>query len=190
MALGLGTAQAATIEVITDWSGLTGANLQPHLSDKFVGDVTANKVYSDSKVVAVTPWKTADHAGKAYNGVLKDGWATYLASEATYAFNILWGSSDSYNHVDFYMGTEKVDGISGDRSRGTQYVRVSSEKLFDKIVLRSDFNAFEYSFFSFEAPPAPERTLFAPVPAVPLPASGLLLSGGLMAAALVRLRRR
>ena len=105
-----------------------------------------------------------------------------LASVRT-AFQILWGSPDSYNFLKFYLGGEEVlvlngqDDINGGdpvNNGPTALVSVSGFK-FDRVDFYSDgSNSFEWGNLA----------------AVPVPAGGILLLTAMAGLAAVRRRKQ
>ena len=132
--------------------------------------------------VRADPWAATAFAGNGlYTSVQADSSATYAASGNS--INLLWGTPDSYNFIDFL----DADGIQLDTIGGgetgienfadqttNRFVTVSSDTAFSFIRYRSvGSNAFE----------------FATVNPVPVPAAGLLLLGALGGIAALRKRR-
>ena len=83
-------------------------------------------------------------------------------------FGILWGSVDSYNSLSFYNGSTLIGSITGSEivaiAGGTingngnsgldEYVNVTSGTAFNKIVVGSLVNSFEFADIAY-APAAP-----------------------------------
>lgn len=103
--------------------------------------------------------------------------ATLLLSSVRSSLSLLWGSVDTYNAVDLYLGGNLMATITSANMTapqiglGAEYVTIAGQ-LFDKVVFRSNQNSME----------------FATVSAVPLPAGVLMLLGALGALAAVRRR--
>lgn len=122
----------------------------------------------------LSPWaNTAFEGIGTYSSVQRKASATYKTSES---MTFIWGTPDTYNKLAFYLGDTLVDSITGASIASQEqfgyaaaFVSVASASLFDKVVLSSGNNAFEYAVDVVPAPPAP----------VPLPAAGLLLLGSL-----------
>lgn len=103
--------------------------------------------------------------------------ATLEFSKVQRSFALLWGSPDTYNTLSFYLNGVEVGSTTGapftPLAFGSSYVKF--EGYFDTVVFYSDpNNAFEWSNMTASA--------------IPLPAAGWLLIGGL--GALVAVRRR
>ena len=137
-----------------------------------------------------SPWQSSNSTVN-YND--SDAWYSSVSgkSTATYDFgakqkmlSFVWGSPDRYNDLDIDLiaggtvltlnGTDMVPpGVLG----STSALVTISDILFDRVVFRSGGNAFEYANVVSTA-------------AVPLPAAGLMLMGGLGGLRLVSRRRQ
>lgn len=118
-----------------------------------------------------SPWQgTALDATGLYTSVSGGASATYDFDTARRSLSFLWGSPDSYNDLEIELsgggGTTTINGVSVQPpvATGANYVTIGGLGLFDSVTFRSGSNAFEYANLTA---------------AVPLPAAGLLLLGGL-----------
>lgn len=82
-------------------------------------------------------------------------------------FGLLWGSVDTYNTLEFFMGASSVGSVSGtdvfagadgnQGVNGTYYVNILSDLDFDKVVASSTQYAFEFDNVSYNTTnPVPE----------------------------------
>lgn len=105
---------------------------------------------------------------------------TFAPNTSYNSFGLYWGSIDTYNAIDFYFGGNLVAGASlsgnsgalGLVSFGNQFVANSNKYViisgitFDKIVLSSTGNSFEFDNLSFGGasqinPAVPEASTWA-----------------------------
>ena len=112
---------------------------------------------------------------------------TLTYGSAQSAFNILWGSIDSYNTIEFFIGASSVFTYTG-----TQLAALlasgSSGPNFEDVAL-VNFSNFENSGFDSVKFTSTLAAIEFALPApIPLPAGGLLLLGAL--GSLTALRRR
>lgn len=147
------------------------------LADSFTGTINEN-VTDPGLVPGVrrSPWEGTALDGSVYSSIT--GTATYVFDSLRTSFSLVWGSPDSYNSLQFFNGSTLVATVLGSSITGCCGGNVPSSLVtiadlqFDSVVFVSSTAAFEYANIS----------------AVPLPAGGLLLIGGL--AGLAALRRR
>jgi hypothetical protein len=132
-----------------------------------------------------SPWDDTSNPGEDFSSVSGGGSATYDFAGNTFSgLNILWGSPDPYNHIDFYLANVIVDTFSGSAfvpvptplgNPQVGWANVAFSGAFDKFVLRSEVSdAFE----------------FANLQAVPVPAALPLFAGGLGLLGWLARRRR
>ncbi len=175
LTLSVGGASAATIA----WSdaSVPGANIAPTSSTP----VVAVNVTGSIPGLRRSPF--ADLT-RVYNSVGLDASATYEFSSLRSSLELVWGSVDTYNFIDFYNGATYLGTFSGtdtgaatgsNRPLNQLLATISGFGLFDSVVLTSvGQNAFEHS----------------DVGAVPVPAAGFLLFGALGGLAALRRRRQ
>ena len=63
--------------------------------------------------VNLSPYDGSIHAGEAYNSVEAGGFAKYIFSGTQYLLSFVWGSPDTYNSIEFYLGGVSVDALNG-----------------------------------------------------------------------------
>lgn len=121
-----------------------------------------------------------------------------FAPNTTYSsFGLYWGSVDTYNAIDFYLGNSQVAGASlsgntgalGVVSFGDQfslnsnvYVTISGI-VFDKVVLKSTGNSFEFDNLQISGPGQIN-------PAVPEASTWAMMILGFLGVGFVSYRRR
>lgn len=100
---------------------------------------------------ARSPWDTTGTTGAQYNSVSGNSSATYLFDWAQSSFSLMWGSPDSYNGLNFFLGGSNVGSFTGTSfpapalGAGKGFVNVSFSGAFDEVVFTSGSNAFEYT---------------------------------------------
>ena len=119
------------------------------------GDFRLNFVGND--LSAPSPNSRSPYSGTAYqntafyNSVSANGSATYLFDWVQSSFALMWGSPDSYNKLDFFLGAANVGAFTGLNMVppgvvGNGFVNVTFAGAFDKVVFRSiGSDAFEYT---------------------------------------------
>ena len=137
----------------------------------FSGDAGVNG-FADLSYFAVGPSHDASPATLTISGT------------AAYALNLLWGSIDGYNSIEFFSGVASLGVVSNTdiapsstegAGVGASYVRIISDMEFDSVVFTSTSNAFEFANVS--------------VSEVPLPAGILLLGTALGGLGIARNRK-
>jgi hypothetical protein len=182
LALSLGTAAQAVTVTNTTVSGLG--------TDPFVaGSVTlpGGSSWFDAPDIEVgsagglyrTPFEGGTGAGTAqfFNVTADNSPAILVLNSVQTSLRLLWGSVDTYNTLELFLGNSLVATVTSANmvnpqfSTGAEYVTISGQA-FDEVRFLSSTNSFE----------------FAAIAAVPLPAGGLLLIGALGAFAVLRRR--
>jgi hypothetical protein len=145
-------------------------------ADVIVGSVLEGVVGSSSGVY-LSPYN--DNV-TPYTSVGADSSATYILGGIRSVLNLVWGSPDTYNYIDFWLGgvlVETVQGAGSGANLANPYASISAINggTFDTVVFRSNGqNAFEFGSLS----------------SVPLPAGGLLLLGALGGLGALRRRKK
>ena len=204
LAASVAASQAATITVggslnLTDLNSLTvddgslsAGTTTVSIGDESFGFNNSSNSYPDAGVYAGTFPNIAvsPYGGQSQNEYLvaQPGDTVTISLGGTYTeFELLWGTVDSYNRLDFYNGGTLVGSVSGDdvlpgSDNGTQnvYVMISNLPDFDTVV------AVDIGQPAFEFVPD------APVPGAPVPepASVALFGVGLLGLGFTQLRRR
>jgi hypothetical protein len=194
LALAAAAADAATVNVFTSLTPeQTAAATQDVATPDIISGGFFQNVTGSVGGVRRSPYDRLPalaSTGK-YHSVQGGGSVTYAFDDLQTGFSLLWGSPDSYNTLAFFNGDEAVDlGMLGFSISGTEVASLAqlsplgqrftfvdiSDIAFDRVVLSSGSNAFEYGLVG--STPAP----------VPLPAAAWLLLAGM--GALVAVRRR
>jgi hypothetical protein len=174
----------ASTDTVLDAPIIVGANLPDPTST--TGDVRIDFVGND--LVAPAPNSRSPYDGTGfvstavYHSVSAGATATYSFGTTQSAFAFMWGSPDSYNTLNFFLGAANVGSFTGDAiippgTRGLKFVDVVFNGLFDKVVFGSiGQDAFEFTNLSSTP--------------VPLPAAGWLLLTGLTGLGVLGRRRK
>lgn len=180
-AFGLSSAASAATVSAVDFSLPTPAG-PVQAASSTTGSVSENVTDSVSGE-RLSPWDGTAEDGAFYTSVSADSSATYEFGGVQTILNILWGSVDTYNDIDFLLGGVVVDTINGQAlidagatAASGFVIATIAANAFDAIVLRSTGqNAFEFAELSAE---------------VPLPGAAALLISGLGGLAFASRRKR
>lgn len=123
----------------------------------YVGNDLIDGVSPNSR----SPYDATAFVGSAqYNSVSAGATATYMYTEAPTFLSLMWGSPDSYNYLDFFLGAASVGSFDGSDlippgTSGLGFVNVTFSGAFDKVVFRSvGADAFEYTNMQVPEPGA------------------------------------
>ena len=174
-------ANAITVVTFTDTQTLPLATnaLPTTTTGVYNADLTASVHNS-----VLSPWAGTPDNGSLYNalsmGSAGPGTATYDFTSTTKVFNILWGSPDFYNSIEFFNGATLLGSYTGTsfqppNDTGHQYITfTSTENLTSVELLNSGQAAFEWSAVTSSS----GGNIGTPLPAaLPLFAGGLGLVG-------------
>jgi hypothetical protein len=174
VAFGLvGTASAATISW-SDGSTPIATYLEPVST---TGTVFLDQTFQQAGVRLSPFVGTGLEATTKFNSISVGSSATYAFNSVRSTLQLIWGSVDSFNYIDFLkagVAVDSIQGVAGARPLTESLASILVSGGFDKVVLRSSSDsAFEYQG----------------VAAVPVPAAGFLLIGALGGLAAVRRRK-
>ncbi|MGE0409785.1 MAG: hypothetical protein AB7P23_11070 [Amphiplicatus sp.] len=118
-----------------------------------------------------SPWQGTIHDGAYFTSISGGASAVYDLAGLHTDLSILWGSVDTYNDIDFYAGAALVDTLNGSAliaagaPQGLSFIvaLITANAAFDRIVIRSGTNAFE----------------FANLATTPIPGAAFLILSGL-----------
>jgi hypothetical protein len=148
-----------TVSFQPNGSAVTGA-----ASGQYAAPVLSNgngTAFGDPDGVDLSQYLTAGGTASSYAQLILPTSAKYLG--------LLWGSVDSYNTIEFYMGNSLVYSFGGDAvsaaagsgncsggnqgALGTCYVNINLSDAFDRVKMTSSSNAFEFDNIAFAANP-------------------------------------
>ncbi len=136
------------------------------------GGILVNNPQGSANGISATPFGDTSN----YLSILGGTSETLTFNHAYNSLGFYWGSIDTYNTVQFYLGTTLVDSFSGGSPLTTGGNQVStlansyvffSGVTFDKVVLGSSANSFELDNISYSdhaganGPAAPEPATWA-----------------------------
>ena len=160
IAISLGTGASAPNATLYDFN--TGAPATLSLKNA--------AVVSGSSSSHATPYGATGSYVSVYTG----GSAVFTLTQPANYFGLLWGSVDSYNSISFFKGNTQVGStVTGStlkslqpalnlaswNSDGTVFANFRSSTLFDKVVLSSSGNSFEFDNVKVAATPLPGAAL-------------------------------
>lgn len=173
LAIGLaGAAPAATLS----FGALPASAVANPLATTKSGTVIENSA-TDATNVRLGPW-----GGTGVYTSVSRGFATYDFGSVLKTLSFVWGTPDTFNSVQFYLGGVLVDtvlGFGNGKNIALPTVTISDIGAmgFDMVKFVSTKTAFEFSNITASTP--------APIP---VPAAGLMLLAGV--GGLAALRRR
>jgi len=134
---------------------------------------------------------TQDYFSVIFSGAPGEGGGTASPATLTFgktqtAFNMLWGSIDSYNEIEFFLGGASQFARNGDQIFGLTGLGGSASNYEAVAVVK--FSEFEFDSVKFTSV-GQNSFEFALAP-VPLPAAGFLLFGALGGLAAMRRRKK
>lgn len=117
-----------------------------------------------------SPWEDTAFENGAYTSVSGGATATYAFGTTMKEIELMWGSVDTYNFIDFYLGATLVDTLGGTalitanpaaapEASGFVVASIMAASPFDRIVIRSDTNAFEFGTLTATPVPLPPAIL-------------------------------
>ncbi len=181
-------ALAATVTTsslsVLDLNGMT-PQLNPtatNASAQVLQNVAGNQ-FSGSTMIARTPWEGSIHQGTgAFSSIGAGGEAIFEFGRLQRSLSLIWGSPDSYNDLvlELMSGNQIVASYTGTAAQppvaeGASLFRVTDVQ-FDRLRFTSTSNAFEFANLTTTP--------------IPLPASGLLMIGGMGVLAALRRRKK
>jgi len=158
-----------------NWLSFTQPDETPMLVASSLNNAVEGEVWSSSGQFT-TPWDT--QGVREYTRVQGGGSATYTGFGVVSAINLLWGSADEYNSIEFWFngglvdtlfGAEALVGYGFSAGVGAGTIEIMSDAAFDQLIIKSSSNAFEYANLQVSAVPLPA--------ALPLYGAGIAVLG-------------
>jgi hypothetical protein len=191
------SAQAVSVSLID--TSTQGAGNQAHIfASAYAGNTPAGAVFSDDALVTPPPGNLSGVYQSPFNNTPLADSQSYFSVGAVDAdgdgaaspvtltfgapidsFNILWGSIDSYNTIEFFSGAASLMAFTGTdivNQLGLDGSPINYEQV--ALLRFSDFGRGGLTSVKFSSSQAAFEFGLAPQP-IPLPASVLLLFGAL-----------
>lgn len=143
----------------------------------------ADNVTSSVSGVRRSPWEgTALDKIGVFSAIT--GSVSYDFASPRDTFKIVWGSPDSYNSLNFYLGTRLIQTVTG-----SDITSQFGLNLNNSLFTITDFGTFDSVVFLSSSPAFEYANVQAGLSTVPLPAGAVLLLSGIGGLTLLRRRK-